>query len=51
MYDENGDFLGWFSAMADAYDKKQDCFVEQFDNYPIDTKTNRKIKACCSLYI
>ncbi|KAL6255709.1 hypothetical protein P5V15_012952 [Pogonomyrmex californicus] len=44
MYDKDGTFLGWFSAMADAYDKKKDCFVEQFNNYPIDTKTNKKIK-------
>ncbi|XP_011169896.1 membrane metallo-endopeptidase-like 1 [Solenopsis invicta] len=44
MYDKDGDFLGWFSSMAGAYDKKEDCFVEQFNNYPIDQKTNEKIK-------
>lgn len=44
MYDEDGDYWGCFSAMAYAYDKKKDCFVEQFNNYSIDIKTNEKIK-------
>ncbi|XP_012528718.1 membrane metallo-endopeptidase-like 1 [Monomorium pharaonis] len=43
-FDKDGEFLGWFSSMADSYDKKEDCFVEQFNNYPIDKKTNEKIK-------
>jgi len=37
--------------MAKAYDKKEDCFVEQFNNYPIDKKTNKRIEVYCLLYV
>lgn len=47
MYDKNGDLLDCFSIMAQAYDKKENCFVKQFNNYPIDSKTNKKIKVYC----
>ncbi|TGZ53775.1 Membrane metallo-endopeptidase-like 1, partial [Temnothorax longispinosus] len=44
LYDKNGERLGWLSAMAgEYYNKRQDCFVEQFNKYPIDKNTNRKI--------
>ncbi|XP_018365608.1 PREDICTED: neprilysin-1-like [Trachymyrmex cornetzi] len=44
MYDKNGDPLDCFPIMAQAYDKKENCFINQFNNYPIDSKTNKKIK-------
>lgn len=44
MFDKDGEFLGWFSAMASSYDKKQDCFVNQFNNYPVDKRTNQTIE-------
>ncbi|KAL0099287.1 hypothetical protein PUN28_020096 [Cardiocondyla obscurior] len=43
-YDKNGEFLGWLSAMAKSYDKKKECFVKQFNNYPIIKETNETIK-------
>ncbi|XP_011861287.1 PREDICTED: neprilysin-like [Vollenhovia emeryi] len=43
-YDKNGDIVEWLAAMAEAYGKKAECFVEQFNNYPIDKATNYKIK-------
>jgi len=51
LYDKDGNFLGWFSSMAKSYDKKEDCFVEQFNNYPIDKNTNKKIEVYCLLYV
>lgn len=42
LYDKNGDFTEWLSAMAEAYDKRAECFVEQFNNYPV--ASNKKLK-------
>ncbi|XP_011689427.1 PREDICTED: neprilysin-1-like [Wasmannia auropunctata] len=44
LYDNHGEIVEWLSAMADAYGKKAECFVEQFNNYPIDKESNYKIK-------
>ncbi|XP_032679462.1 neprilysin-2-like [Odontomachus brunneus] len=44
LYDKNGDFMEWLSTMAEAYNKRAECFVEQFNNYPIDKMSNKKLK-------
>ncbi|XP_018346007.1 PREDICTED: membrane metallo-endopeptidase-like 1 [Trachymyrmex septentrionalis] len=44
MFDKNGDPLDCFLMMAEAYDKKENCFINQFNNYPIDSKANKKIE-------
>ncbi|XP_011861289.1 PREDICTED: neprilysin-like isoform X2 [Vollenhovia emeryi] len=44
LFDKNGNFVEWLSAMAEAYGKRAECFVEQFNNYPIDKTSNYKIK-------
>ncbi|XP_014470512.1 PREDICTED: membrane metallo-endopeptidase-like 1 [Dinoponera quadriceps] len=44
LYDKNGNFMEWLSTMADAYGKRAECFVEQFNNYPIDKISNKKLK-------
>ncbi|XP_071645367.1 LOW QUALITY PROTEIN: neprilysin-like [Temnothorax longispinosus] len=43
LYDKNGDFVEWLSAMDEAYGKRAECFVEQFNNYPVDKESNFKI--------
>ncbi|XP_018055731.1 PREDICTED: membrane metallo-endopeptidase-like 1 [Atta colombica] len=44
MFDKNGDFLNCFPIIVQAYDEKENCFINQFNNYPIDSKTNKKIE-------
>jgi len=51
MFDKNGDFLNCLPIMVQAYDEKENCFINQFNNYPIDSKTNKKIEVHCLLYI
>ncbi|XP_020278382.1 neprilysin-1-like [Pseudomyrmex gracilis] len=43
LFDKNGRFVDWLSAMADAYGKRAECFVEQYNNYEID-KEGTKIR-------
>ncbi|XP_020278403.1 neprilysin-like [Pseudomyrmex gracilis] len=35
-YDKNGVLTDWLSAMTDAYGKRAECFVEQYNNYAVD---------------
>ncbi|XP_029660961.1 neprilysin-like isoform X2 [Formica exsecta] len=44
LYDKNGDFVEWLSIMSQEYSKKASCFVEQFNNYPIEKNSNKKIE-------
>ncbi|XP_011689428.1 PREDICTED: neprilysin-like [Wasmannia auropunctata] len=44
LYDKNGEFVEWLSAMSDVYGKRAECFVEQFNNYPVDKESNYKVK-------
>ncbi|XP_033208413.1 endothelin-converting enzyme homolog [Belonocnema kinseyi] len=38
-YDENGNAIRWWSEkMINAYDKKADCFVDQFNEYEVGGK-------------
>ncbi|XP_071559549.1 neprilysin-like isoform X2 [Temnothorax nylanderi] len=43
LYDKNGNIVEWLSVMAEAYSKRAECFVEHFNNYPIDKTWNFKI--------
>ncbi|XP_024884014.1 endothelin-converting enzyme homolog isoform X3 [Temnothorax curvispinosus] len=44
LYDKNGNAVEWLSAMAEAYGKRAECFVEQFNNYSIDKTSNYTIE-------
>ncbi|KAG7208458.1 hypothetical protein KM043_014684 [Ampulex compressa] len=44
MYDKDGDVMEWLSAMAQAYDKRAECFVEQFDSYSLTKDRNFTIE-------
>lgn len=44
LYDKNGDFVEWLSIMSREYGKRANCFVEQFNNYPIEKNSNKTIK-------
>ncbi|XP_012534425.1 endothelin-converting enzyme 1 [Monomorium pharaonis] len=44
LYDKNGENVEWLSAMAEAYSKRAECFVEQFNNYSIDKTSNYTIE-------
>ncbi|XP_039303855.1 endothelin-converting enzyme 1 [Solenopsis invicta] len=44
LYNKNGEEVEWLSAMAEGYSKRAECFVEQFNNYPIDKESNYTIK-------
>ncbi|XP_020278507.1 neprilysin-like isoform X2 [Pseudomyrmex gracilis] len=35
-FDKTGKNIEWLSTMAEAYGKRTECFVEQFNNYPVD---------------
>ncbi|XP_036145439.1 endothelin-converting enzyme 1 [Monomorium pharaonis] len=43
-YDKNGNIVEWSPAMAEAFGKKRECFVEQFNNYSILKKSIYIIK-------
>ncbi|XP_012059351.1 PREDICTED: neprilysin-like [Atta cephalotes] len=36
LYNKEGEIVEWLSAMAEAYGKRAECFVEQFNNYGIN---------------
>lgn len=44
LYDEKGNQVEWLTAMADAYDKRAICFVNQYDGYSIIKGENYTIK-------
>ncbi|XP_076240019.1 uncharacterized protein LOC143182696 [Calliopsis andreniformis] len=35
LYDRQGRPMEWLSAMAEAYNKRADCFIDQFNKYPL----------------
>ncbi|XP_012534427.1 endothelin-converting enzyme homolog [Monomorium pharaonis] len=43
-FDKNGHVVEWLSAMARAYSKRAECFVDQFNNYSILKNSNYTIK-------
>lgn len=43
--------MEWLSTMAEAYGKRAECFVNQFNNYPIDKVSNKKIKVRYLSYV
>ncbi|XP_018346008.1 PREDICTED: neprilysin-1-like [Trachymyrmex septentrionalis] len=40
LYNKKGKIVEWLSAMAEAYGKRAECFVEQFNNYAINNISN-----------
>ncbi|EGI67062.1 Endothelin-converting enzyme 1 [Acromyrmex echinatior] len=40
LYNRKGKIVEWLSAMAEAYGKRAECFVEQFNNYAINKISN-----------
>ncbi|XP_018307444.1 membrane metallo-endopeptidase-like 1 [Mycetomoellerius zeteki] len=40
LYNKKGKIVEWLSAMAEAYGKRVECFVEQFNNYAINEMSN-----------
>lgn len=44
LYNRKGEPTEWLSAMATAYDKRAECFVEQYNNYDIVKGEDFKIK-------
>lgn len=35
LYDKEGNQMEWLSAMAEAYNRRAECFVDQYNNYSI----------------
>lgn len=44
LYDRKGNPTEWLSAMASAYNKRADCFIEQFNNYELIKGDDFKVK-------
>ncbi|XP_034190776.2 uncharacterized protein LOC117609047 [Osmia lignaria lignaria] len=44
LYDHGGNLMEWLSAMADAYNKRAECFVNQFNKYSIVKGENYTIE-------
>ncbi|XP_071875858.1 uncharacterized protein [Bombus fervidus] len=44
LYDEEGNEVEWLTAMANAYDKRAICFVNQYDGYSIIKGENYTIE-------
>lgn len=44
LYDKSGKAVEWLSAMAAAYNKRAECFVDQFNKYSILESTNLTIE-------
>jgi len=42
-FDKNGNPAEWLSIMSQEYGKRANCFVEQFNNYPIEKNSNKTI--------
>ncbi|KZC05312.1 Neprilysin-2, partial [Dufourea novaeangliae] len=39
LFDRRGKYMKWLYAMADAYEKRADCFIDQFTKYSMENKT------------
>ena len=44
LYDKDGNQMEWLSAMAQAYDKRAKCFVDQYNGYSIIKGENYTIE-------
>ncbi|XP_003707170.2 uncharacterized protein LOC100876813 [Megachile rotundata] len=44
LYDHGGNLMEWLSAMADAYNQRAECFVDQFNRYSIIQGENYTIE-------
>ncbi|CAK9816371.1 Endothelin-converting enzyme 1 [Anthophora quadrimaculata] len=44
LYDEEGNEMEWLSAMAEAYNKRAKCFVDQYNKYSIIKGENMTIE-------
>lgn len=44
LYDKEGVPMEWLSAMAQAYNKRAKCFVDQYNGYSILKEENYTIK-------
>lgn len=49
MFDKEGNYVEWLSAMAEAYEERADCFEDQYTRYSvIEHRTgNMSIKVTC----
>ncbi|KAG7206718.1 hypothetical protein KM043_000391 [Ampulex compressa] len=41
MYDENGSAVEWSTPMMKSYNKSLECFIEQYNNYPLDANSTK----------